>query len=153
MYVVDEGFVIFRLSKILDLDLGPLLIAEVLFSNVGGTATGNVRVCVCVCVCVCMYVYVCTLFVCVYSVQYMQCLHHMFNVLHTHSLCAAIGDPPVVIMVGHKRVKEAVSVPCWSWPPSLTHTPPHGQGITFAELTAHLLLGTFFIMFVAYATL
>eukprot|EP00731_Ephydatia_muelleri_P031092 Em0022g606a len=76
--------VTFRLSKILDLDLGPLLIAEVLFSNVGGTAT-------------------------------------------------AIGDPPVVIMVGHKRVKEA--------------------GITFAELTAHLLLGTFFIMFVAYATL
>eukprot|EP00731_Ephydatia_muelleri_P031093 Em0022g607a len=76
--------VTFRLSKILDLDLGPLLIAEVLFSNVGGTAT-------------------------------------------------AIGDPPVVIMVGHKRVKEA--------------------GITFAELTAHLLIGTFFIMFVAYATL
>ena len=39
--------VLYRLSKILDLDLGPLLIAEVLFSNVGGTATGNV-VCVCV---------------------------------------------------------------------------------------------------------
>eukprot|EP00731_Ephydatia_muelleri_P024417 Em0016g688a len=76
--------VTFRLSKILGLDLGPLLIAEVLFSNVGGTAT-------------------------------------------------AIGDPPVVIMVGHKLVKEA--------------------GITFAELTAHLLIGTFFVMFVAYATL
>ena len=40
--VVDEGFVLFRLSKILEMDLGPLLIAEVLFSNVGGTATGNV---------------------------------------------------------------------------------------------------------------
>ena len=42
----DEGCVLYRLSKILDLDLGPLLIAEVLFSNVGGTATGNECVCV-----------------------------------------------------------------------------------------------------------
>ena len=37
-------YVSYRLSKILDLDLGPLLIAEVLFSNVGGTATGTVCV-------------------------------------------------------------------------------------------------------------
>ena len=58
-------YVPYRLSKILNLDIGPLLIAEVLFSNVGGTATGTVSVYVlwgacmghryCVCALGCMH--------------------------------------------------------------------------------------------------
>ena len=47
-----------RLCQILNLDPRPVLIAEVLFSNIGGTATGRCR-CVYVCVCLCLCFSVC----------------------------------------------------------------------------------------------
>ena len=45
-----------RLCQVLNLDPRPVLIAEVLFSNIGGTGTGRCRcVYVCVCVSVCVH--------------------------------------------------------------------------------------------------
>ncbi|KAL5460214.1 hypothetical protein EMCRGX_G033643 [Ephydatia muelleri] len=73
-----------RLSEVLNLDPRPVLVAEVIFSNIGGTAT-------------------------------------------------AIGDPPNVIIVAHRSIIEA--------------------GITFSEITLHLLLGTIFILVTAFVTL
>ena len=69
MYIVDDGHAcVFtiplhgRLCQVLNLDPRPVLIAEVLFSNIGGTGTGRCRcVCVwlCLCVCVCVRARVC----------------------------------------------------------------------------------------------
>ncbi|KAL5460210.1 hypothetical protein EMCRGX_G033639 [Ephydatia muelleri] len=73
-----------RLSEVLNLDPRPVLVAEVIFSNIGGAAT-------------------------------------------------AIGDPPNVIIVAHRSIIEA--------------------GITFSEITLHLLLGTIFILVTAFVTL
>ena len=54
-----------------------------------------------------------------------------WDVHSTHISCVcthtstAIGDPPVVIMVGHKLVKEAVSGPSIQLtPPHIQHPPP-----------------------------
>ena len=46
---------------------------------------------------------------------------------HTHT-STAIGDPPVVIMVGHKLVKEAVSGPSIQLTPSHTTPSPTLRG-------------------------
>ena len=40
-----QAYVLSRLSQVLNLDPRPVLIAEVVFSNIGGTATGDWKMC------------------------------------------------------------------------------------------------------------
>ncbi len=94
-----------RLCQVLNLDPRPILIAEVVFSNIGGTAT-------------------------------------------------AIGDPPNVIIVSNKLIKEVVSVTTYSEaksPSQVIFT--SSQGIDFSEFTLHLVIGIIPCLAVAYGLL
>ena len=42
MYKCASSFCTLRLSEVLNLDPRPVLVAEVMFSNIGGTATGTI---------------------------------------------------------------------------------------------------------------
>ena len=73
-----------RLCQVLNLDPRPVLIAEVLFSNIGGTGTGRCR---CVCVCMCVYVCVCV-FLCVSFIIHVPCTYiFMWLISYVHVKC------------------------------------------------------------------